>query len=804
MGTIPEIPNGDPVGWPDTIEVVAGTTSVTPASFFLQNDSDPEGDPFWVTRVTYTEGHGTVRILDGGTPLDTSDDSIEFIPSDGFTGETSFYYTITDAYGGERAPTKVTVTVLPGNDPPNTPPVANPDAFDVYEDGHARIPTASLLRNDQDTDGDPLIITAVGGATNGSVSLLPDGTTIHFIPNSNFSGAASFTYTISDGQGGTATATAYVNVISVNDAPTLAPVPNGAIAEQPSGAATSSGVSGQLMAMSVEAGAELTYGLVGSTPGSGDLVIKSTPYGQLELDTQTGAYVFVQNDAAINELGEGEVAFLDFTFRVTDDHGLKDIEGYRITVAGANDAPTLAPVTSGSIEEQPGGGPITSDLSGQLVGADPDGDLLTYALQGATTVSGNTVSKVTSYGEIQLDTDTGSYVFTQNDGAINGLTASQTVTESFTFEVRDPFGGVAAETYEITLTGASNTPTLEPVTSGSITDGPGSTVAASSGLTGTLAGSDLDGDTLIYGLQGRMANSDGMASQTTDWGTLTLNTTTGAYDFVLDAAALDGLDTGETAKASFTFEVSDGQGGVATQAYDVNITGANDAPVLAQAIPDQTSLRQGSAFSYALSAGTFSDVDGEALTLTASGLPSWLKFNTTTQTFSGTPTGAQDKVTVTVTASDGTASVSDSFELVIGRVLNGGNGNDRLTGGVGNDLIRGNNGNDNLSGAAGADRLWGDQGNDTLTGGAGPDVFVFGRSGGDDRITDFTFNLADPNHDRIALDGITLVSVAERNVAGTVALDTVLTFNQGSVTLLDTGDTHVAWQQLITSADLLI
>ena len=95
----------------------------------------------------------------------------------------------------------------------------------------------------------------------------------------------------------------------------------------------------------------------------------------------------------------------------------------------------------------------------------------------------------------------------------------------------------------------------------------------------------------------------------------------------------------------------------------------NDAPTVANAIPDQV-VAVGAAFSYAFPANTFADVDsGDTLTYTAkkaddSALPSWLTFAATTRRFSGTPQ-ATGTVSVKVTASDGTASISDTFDITV-------------------------------------------------------------------------------------------------------------------------------------------
>jgi Ca2+-binding RTX toxin-like protein len=79
--------------------------------------------------------------------------------------------------------------------------------------------------------------------------------------------------------------------------------------------------------------------------------------------------------------------------------------------------------------------------------------------------------------------------------------------------------------------------------------------------------------------------------------------------------------------------------------------------------------------------------------------------------------------TIALNESNGPLPVADLF---------GGDGNDTLTGGSGNDLLFGQNGADTLLGGAGNDLLFGGDGNDVLTGGPGDDQ-VFGQ-GGDDTL----------------------------------------------------------------------
>ena len=81
---------------------------------------------------------------------------------------------------------------------------------------------------------------------------------------------------------------------------------------------------------------------------------------------------------------------------------------------------------------------------------------------------------------------------------------------------------------------------------------------------------------------------------------------------------------------------------------------------------------------------------------------------------------------------------NDRFNLSSGNDrANGLGGRDVMNGGAGHDLLEGGTGADRLSGGRGDDTLVGGAGNDVLSGGAGADRFVFARTGGADRITDF-------------------------------------------------------------------
>ena len=95
---------------------------------------------------------------------------------------------------------------------PNTAPVAADDSGFSTPAGEAlSISSSALLSNDTDADGDSLSVTGVGSATHGSVSR-DSGGNVTFTPEAGYQGEAGFSYTISDGKGGTDSARVTVDV----------------------------------------------------------------------------------------------------------------------------------------------------------------------------------------------------------------------------------------------------------------------------------------------------------------------------------------------------------------------------------------------------------------------------------------------------------------------------------------------------------------------------------------------------------------------------------------------------------------
>jgi uncharacterized protein YhjY with autotransporter beta-barrel domain len=205
--TVAAFANTPPTAGNDSASTGFNSAANIATSTLLQNDSDADaGQTLSFTAVQAGTG-GTVS-LSGGT--------VTFTPTNGFSGSANFTYTLSDNAGGTATGT-VTVTVGAFV---NTPPTAGNDTASTAFNTAANIATSTLLQNDSDPDaGQTLSITAVQAGTGGTVSL--NGGTVTFTPTSGFSGAASFTYTLSDNAGGTATGTVTVTVAAfVNTPPT--------------------------------------------------------------------------------------------------------------------------------------------------------------------------------------------------------------------------------------------------------------------------------------------------------------------------------------------------------------------------------------------------------------------------------------------------------------------------------------------------------------------------------------------------------------------------------------------------------
>jgi len=102
---------------------------------------------------------------------------------------------------------------------PNRNPIAGDDSFGTVEDQSHIAPAVRLLANDSDPDGDALSIASVVSASANGASIVFDSGVITYTPATGFSGEDQFTYTVSDGRGGTDVGTVVVNVRASNTPP---------------------------------------------------------------------------------------------------------------------------------------------------------------------------------------------------------------------------------------------------------------------------------------------------------------------------------------------------------------------------------------------------------------------------------------------------------------------------------------------------------------------------------------------------------------------------------------------------------
>jgi len=173
------------------------TALVIPVGTLLGNDSEVDGQTLTVASVQ-DAGLDTVALAGG---------MVTFTPRANFNGTATFGYTVTD--GGLQASGTVTVVVTAVADAP----VAVDDTASTPRNTPVSIARTTLLANDTDVDGQTLTVTSVQGAVQGAVTL--DATSAVFTPATGYAGAASFTYTITDGAL-TDTATVTITVIAPN------------------------------------------------------------------------------------------------------------------------------------------------------------------------------------------------------------------------------------------------------------------------------------------------------------------------------------------------------------------------------------------------------------------------------------------------------------------------------------------------------------------------------------------------------------------------------------------------------------
>ena len=305
-----------PVANPD----ILNATTATPAAIdVLANDSDPEGGALTVIG-TSDPAHGTASCSASGL--------CQYTSVDGYDGADSFTYTVSDA-DKLTATGTVSVTVSSGNHNP----VAVADAVSVAVGGTLQVP---VIANDTDPDGDALVVASASKPTHGEVTCPTSGTTCAYTSLGTYVGEDSFTYTVSDGRGGTAVGIVTVTVVAGNQPPTVEVGPD----------------------RTVDEGAYSYFAPESASDPDGSVVGYSWSLGDGRTDTSPSFWQYYPDQGVFT-----------VTLTVTDDLGSSVTDSYSLTVE--NVTPT---VNIGAPTRVPPRAARPLSASGYDPGADP----LTY------------------------------------------------------------------------------------------------------------------------------------------------------------------------------------------------------------------------------------------------------------------------------------------------------------------------------------------------------------------------------------------------------------------------------------------
>ncbi|MFC2079240.1 Ig-like domain-containing protein, partial [Candidatus Bipolaricaulota bacterium] len=315
------LPSNDPPIAQDDSDSTEEDTPIT--LDVLLNDSDPDGDNLTIQSVIQPSN---------GSAASNGDDVV-YTPNPDFNGVDSFTYTVSDGNGGTATAT-VTVTVGAVNDPP----IAVDDDESTDEESPVSI---DVLLNDSDPDGDNLTIEAVTQPDHGIT--VNHGTTVTYTPNLDYSGIDSFTYTVSDSNGGTATAVVTVEVNPINDPPVA----------QDDSATTEEDTLVSIPVVSNDSDPDGDFLLVEavSSPSNGTVLNSETSVSYIP-------------DPGFNGVDS-------FTYTISDGNGETATATVTVAVAAVNDPP-IAQDDSDSTDE---GTPVVIDVLPN--DSDPDGDSLT-------------------------------------------------------------------------------------------------------------------------------------------------------------------------------------------------------------------------------------------------------------------------------------------------------------------------------------------------------------------------------------------------------------------------------------------
>jgi hypothetical protein len=281
----------------------------------------------------------------------------------------------------------------------NSPPLAITETITTSED---KAVTFDPRTNDTDANSDALTITAINGTVInankpvtvdgvGTFALNADGT-LTFTPVANFNGTPTFTYTISDGRGGTATVTDTLTITAVDDAP---------VNTVPASLSGAEGASILLTGISI-ADIDSTSLTTKVHVGAGLLSYATVTGGATVTGSGTDTLTLVGTVAQINaslaaiSFNGGPTLFGTQVVTVTTSDGtLIDTDTFNLNIAQV----TTGAVSDGYIS----GATVFVDVNGNGV-FDPGEPTGTTDATGHFAVTGNGTGTIIAFGGTNIDT----------------------------------------------------------------------------------------------------------------------------------------------------------------------------------------------------------------------------------------------------------------------------------------------------------------------------------------------------------------------------------------------------------------
>lgn len=635
--------------------------------------------------------------------------------------------------GSDRDPVLARVFV-------NSAPVSNGDSPNAaLEDGTLVVDAAQgVLANDNDINRDNLTAVLQQGPAHGTLVLAADGS-FTYTPFANYNGSDSFSYLAKDAFGGeSAVATVQLTVSAVNDDPTLvASAPSAVLMEE--GIDRTGAFSSLVTLQLADVDSAMSYDTSDWTFEAEGIYTREGTYGLAILDTANNVVYYLLDNRlpATEQLAEGASATDDFSVIITDGITTASVP-LSFEIIGSNDAP----YTRASSASLPEDGSVVGTLLRNAI--DPDGDAVSAEVQEGP-----------AHGSVVLAAN-GSYTYTP--------VANFNGSDSFTFVVKDPHGGVS-QLARVTLTvdAVNDAPTLSAAAPSAVLVEAGSGGAGVASSLVALQVADID-STVSYDLAGWTLASAGVYSRAGTYGTATLDTVANTVQYTLDntLAATNALGFDAHVTDNFNITVTDGSASASTP-LSFAINGSNDTPT---ALADSASVLEDGIVTVNV-LGNDGDVDGDALSITLvtaksdlgatiSVVNGQVSYTADADSFDLLATGQSAVDHFSYTVSDGHGGVSspiavtvavreandsvvlaggngdDTFVDAVGRdtTYSGGNGDDAISGGDGADVLSGGTGHDSINGGDGIDVLNGDNGNDKLFGGDGADS-LFGDNGDD-------------------------------------------------------------------------